>query len=125
VKHSSRAPIDRPGSTAGGLPTGDDSGGPSRRALVGIITLVLLAIAGTLSLIPGDEAYAWMGACLRVALVMGPLWLAWPQLARLHPWLILGGLAAMVAVLLLAKQPRVLLMGLVILFVLARLRPRS
>jgi hypothetical protein len=96
-----------------------------RRTLVGIIALALLLIAAVLALFPGDETMAWMSACLRVALVMVPLWLAWPQLARLHPWFILGGLAVMVLMLVLAKQPRILLMGLVIMVIVARLRPRS
>jgi hypothetical protein len=96
-----------------------------RRLMVGIIALGLLSTAAALHFLPGDQAEIWKWACLRVGLVMVPLWLAWPQLSRLHPWLILGGLAAMVALLVLARQPRVLLMGLVILILLARLRPRT
>lgn len=99
-----------------------------RRAIVGILGVALLAVAAILWLTASGEqsqSQVWMSSCVRLGSVMCLLWLAWPQISRLHPWLILGGLAALVAVLVLAKQPRVLLMGLVILIVLARLRPRQ
>ncbi len=96
-----------------------------RRTILGLLGLALLITAGVLALTPGgDESQLWMSSCLRLGCVICLLWLAWPQLSRLHPWIILGGLGGMVAVLVLAKQPRVLVMGLVILIVLARLRPR-
>jgi hypothetical protein len=96
-----------------------------RRAIIGILGVALLAVAAVLWLSATDEqSQLWMSSCVRLGSVMCLLWLAWPQISRLHPWLILGGLAGLVAVLVLAKQPRVLLMGLVVLIVLARLRPR-
>jgi hypothetical protein len=108
------------------LPPGSDVAASNlRRTFVGIIGVGLLLVAGILVLVPGgDEARLWMSSCLRVGSVMCLLWLAWPQLSRLHPWLVLGALAALVAVLVFARQPRILIMGLVILIVLARLRPR-
>jgi hypothetical protein len=96
-----------------------------RRTIVGILGIVLLGVAAILWFSTTDEqSQLWMSSCVRLGSVMCLLWLAWPQLSRLHPWLILASLAGLVAVLVLAKQPRILLMGLVILIVLARLRPR-
>ena len=97
-----------------------------RRTIVGILGVALLAIAAILWLSATDEqSQLWMSSCVRLGSVMCLLWLAWPQISRLHPWLILGSLAGLVTVLVLARQPRILLMGLVILIVLARLRPRE
>jgi hypothetical protein len=95
-----------------------------RRTLAGIIGLVLLSIAASLAITPaGDQAQLWMSSCLRVGAVLCLLWLAWPQLSRLHPWVILGGIAGLLAVLVLLKgQFRVLLIAVVVLIVLARAR---
>jgi hypothetical protein len=94
-----------------------------RRTMIGIIALALLAIGAILFFVPGDQAYAWMGACLRVGPVMCLLWLAWPQLSRIHPWLIFAALAATVVLLIFAKNPRIWAIALLILLVVARLRP--
>jgi hypothetical protein len=121
VKRPSRPPADSAGSPPGGLRAGE-----LRRAAAGFLGLALLAVAVVLWLsATGEQAQLWMSSCLRVGSVLCLLWLAWPQLSRLHPWLILGGLAILVAVLVLARQPRILLIGLAILIVLARLRPRA
>jgi hypothetical protein len=105
---------------------GHDSASSLRRAIVGVLGVALLLTAGILALVAdAEEAQLWMSSCLRVGCVLCLLWLAWPQLSRLHPWLILGALAGLVALLVLARQPRILMMGLVILIVLARLRPRQ
>ncbi len=50
------------------------------RALVGAISLVLLAAAAILSLTDTQEL--WAGACLKVGLVMGAFWLALPSFTR-------------------------------------------
>lgn len=50
------------------------------RALVGAISLVLLAAAAILSLMDTQEM--WAGACLKVGLVMGAFWLALPSFTR-------------------------------------------
>lgn len=50
------------------------------RALVGVISLVLLAAAAILSLMDTQEM--WAGACLKVGLVMGAFWLALPSFTR-------------------------------------------
>lgn len=50
------------------------------RALVGAISLVLLAAAAILSLMDTQEL--WAGACLKVGLVMGAFWLALPSFTR-------------------------------------------
>lgn len=98
-----------------------------RRLLAGLIGLVLLFIAGVLFVTDsGEQSQLWMSSCLRVGSVLCLLWLAWPQLARLHPWLILGGLFALIAVLALGKgQFRILLIAVAILVVMARVRPRA
>lgn len=93
--------------------------------MIGIIALALLAAGALLYFFPSDETYAWMGACLRVGPVMCLLWLAWPQLSRMHPWVILGALAGMFGLLIFARNPRIWAIGLVILILVARLRPRK
>lgn len=50
------------------------------RALVGVISMVLLAAAAILSLMDTQEL--WAGACLKVGLVMGAFWLALPSFTR-------------------------------------------
>jgi hypothetical protein len=65
-----------------------------RRTLIGILALVLLFLwLVTLVFGPGGSAASgFAGGCLRVGLVLGALWLAWPQILagvkRLPGWLI-------------------------------------
>lgn len=51
------------------------------RKLVGTIAIVLLAGAGLIWVF-GDSQNIWTGACLKVGLVMGALWLALPSISR-------------------------------------------
>lgn len=51
------------------------------RNLVGGITIAMLGGAGILWLSAGTQNI-WTGACLKVGLVMGALWLALPAIAR-------------------------------------------
>lgn len=108
-------------------PVASSEASSPRRALAGLFGLVLLLVAGVLFVAdPGEQAQLWMSSCLRVGSVLCLLWLAWPQLARLHPWLILGGLFALIALLALGKgQFRILLIAVAILVVMARVRPRA
>jgi hypothetical protein len=58
-----------------------------RRHLAGLIAFVLLGIAAMVYLYPPLEGYraaALVG--LRVGIIMGVLWLAWPDLHRLPRW---------------------------------------
>ena len=94
------------------------------RPTVGIIALVLIGLALLLTFGPwtpvGSEG--WLAACWRIGVVMCLLWLAHPQLERLPGWIavpIIGSL------LLAAWRPKLLLVGLVIFFAMAILRPRK
>src|SRR5437016_2062573 len=59
-----------------------------RRTKLGILTLLLLLLAGVLKLFESTSPLAmegW-GACLRVGLILGSFWLAYPDLSRLPIW---------------------------------------
>ncbi|HEY0983403.1 MULTISPECIES: hypothetical protein [unclassified Schlesneria] len=51
------------------------------RNLVGVIAIVMLVGAGILWVFTGTQNI-WTGACLKVGLVMGALWMALPAIAR-------------------------------------------
>ncbi|WP_397571053.1 hypothetical protein [Schlesneria sp. T3-172] len=51
------------------------------RNLVGVIAVVMLGGAGILWVFTGTQNI-WTGACLKVGLVMGALWMALPAIAR-------------------------------------------
>ena len=58
-----------------------------RRHLLGLIALVSLLLAAVLSGYPPLADYQTVGAMsLRVGLVLGAVWLAWPDLHRLPAW---------------------------------------
>jgi hypothetical protein len=76
------------------------------RPTVGIITLVLLAAALLAPIVGGQQAAVWQSACLRVAILMGTLWLALPVLKGVRPlWAILGLVSAVAALVIAAKHP--------------------
>jgi hypothetical protein len=50
------------------------------RTLVGVIALVLLVVSLVLAVTGVDTNDIWTGACLKVGLVMGALWLALPSI---------------------------------------------
>ena len=96
------------------------------RPTIGAVAVLLLLGSVALAVwYPSEASQLWMSACLRVGLVMGLLWLAYPQLSQLRPWLIAVIVAIVFAGLLLARQPRVLLIAVAILVVIMRFRPRS
>lgn len=73
-----------------------------RRHLIGILSLVLLAGAALFLVFPPQSVMTteWQAACGRMGLLLGLLWLAWPQAVRLPRWLLIAvPLAAMVLVL--------------------------
>jgi cell division protein FtsW (lipid II flippase) len=59
-----------------------------RRTKLGILALLLLLLAGVLKLLESTTPLAmegW-GACLRVGMILGAFWLAYPDLVRLPIW---------------------------------------
>ncbi len=99
---------------------------------IGAIALLLLGLAAYLA---WQENYApqgdnqpaqWLAAAIRVGVIMALLWLAWPDLRKLSPWL-LGLLTVIlpITLIVIAKWPRYLpavLIGCVVLYIL---RPRE
>jgi hypothetical protein len=91
------------------------------RPTVGIIALVLLAGAAYFKVFPpppDDSVQVGLeGACVRLGIVMGALWLALPQLAK-FPWWI--GVAVLLAVMIavLASKPKLFIYALPILIAL-------
>ena len=51
------------------------------RHTLGVVALSLLVIGGIAFLQHGDSGKAFSGACMRVGMVLGAAWLAWPQIA--------------------------------------------
>ena len=100
---------------------------PMHRPTVGIIALSLLLLSLGLywqGVQAGDYA-VWMSAFLRVGLVMAALWLAHPQLSRLPRWILGACIGGVFIALLAARNLRTLGLGLVVLIIAARLRPRT
>ena len=94
------------------------------RPTLGIIALVLIVAAIALRLWPQSwGAYeALLGACTRVGLVMGALWLAQPQVARLPSWTFDAILVTGVIV---AVRPKLILIAVPLAFAIWLLRPRK
>jgi hypothetical protein len=95
-----------------------------QRHLVGVLALILVA-AGLAALWgAGNEATRQnLGAgCLRVGAVLAVLWLALPDVARPGSrWVVLG---LVIAVFILTKYPKLIVLVLAFLAALALLRPR-
>jgi len=74
----------------------------NRRLIIGIIALVLLAVAGYLWCFrpDGDFWTTLCGACVRVGAVMAALWLAFPSVSRVPGWIygimLVGGIVVAV-----------------------------
>jgi hypothetical protein len=94
------------------------------RPTLGILALLLFfgGLAFTFLPIAGEGQQAWGAACLRVGILMGAIWLALPHMRGLPRWLLLALGAGLIGILLLARQPRVLLIGAIALVLAARLR---
>ncbi len=77
----------------------------SRRVTIGIIGWVLL-IVGIFIFFYGPHDDTWTmlcGACVRVGLIMLALWLAFPQVSRVPPWIYGCSLVALIVV---AARPK-------------------
>lgn len=96
---------------------------PSKRTQIGIVSLVCLVTAGSMWLFGGDDGnlIAAQAAMVKVGLVLGAVWLAFPQLAMLPVWLATFGVGTVLAVLLFKKAAIFLIPLLVIIWLL---RPR-
>ena len=94
------------------------------RPTVGIIALAFLGGALALWVRPLDwDGYlAMLGACVRIGLVMGAIWLAHPQLVKLPAWLPNVMLVAAIGV---ALKPRLIFIAVPLLLLFFWLRPRS
>jgi hypothetical protein len=91
------------------------------RGKLGAITLVLLLIAVALQVFGSRDQDPATAGCLRVAIVTGAWWLAYPQLASLPRWLV--GITALVAIVA-AIKPKLLIVGVPVVLALWMLRPR-
>ena len=94
------------------------------RPTVGLLAIALLSAWVALWIWPleWEGNHALQGACLRVGLVMGALWLALPQLHRVPGWLVV--LTTVVAVVV-ALQPRRAVVLVPVLIAAWLLRPRK
>lgn len=55
------------------------------RASIGVVAGLLLTTAAILWFVAGNQNM-WTGACLKVGIVMGAFWLAYPSLSRQGDW---------------------------------------
>jgi hypothetical protein len=91
----------------------------SMRTLLGIIALLLLVI-GIATKGHADEAF-W-GGCVRMGVMLGIWWFAYPQVQHVPRWLaVTGGITILVV----ALRPKLVFYAIPILIVLWFLRPRT
>jgi hypothetical protein len=95
-----------------------------RRVVLGIFAIVFVVGGATLYFFgPRQESYAVFAASgLRIGLVLGAFWLAWPQLVRIPWWFVQIGLVGTLAV---AVRPKAAVLVLPILAALWIIRPRK
>ena len=111
--------------SANAQPAGDP------RWRIGVITLLLFSLAGYLmwqefaSPQADRDPDQWLGAFVRMGIIMGAVWLAWPELRKLSPWFLgLFMVLLPITLIVIARWPRYLpyfLVGGVVLYIL---RPR-
>ena len=89
------------------------------RPTIGLIAVVLLAI-GLATRGQSDETLS--AACLRVAVVMGILWFAHPQLKNLPRWLVAASAVGLFVVM---RWPRLVVIVLPLVVILWLLGPRA
>ncbi len=95
-----------------------------RRHAIGAIALLLFA--GAMAFVIWEpRAVGWQvqfqAACWRVGAGMAVLWIAYPDLQRMPPWVWAVLLAAMVVI---AAKPRAAMLIVPLIIILAVLRPR-
>ncbi|MBW3596462.1 MAG: hypothetical protein KY475_04210 [Planctomycetes bacterium] len=98
-----------------------------RRTILGILAIISV-LGGLLTLLmgpPGEtyETYLMLGASgLRIGLVLGAFWLAYPQLTRIPWWFVQALLAGTLVI---AVKPKVAIIVLPLLIALWIVRPRK
>lgn len=101
------------------------------RAAIGILTIGLLGLAAAWPVLKPESDGTLPLACLRVAIVLAALWLAFPQASRLPPWKVaavvvpLAIFAIRPKLILAILRPKVLLAAIPLLTALWFLRPRK
>jgi hypothetical protein len=95
-----------------------------RRLIIGILALVLLLIAGALTIWPpaGEGYQQFHAGALRVGVLLAVAWLAYDDARRMPVWL-WGAIPALAAVLVL--KPKWFLIALPIVIVMLIIRPRN
>jgi hypothetical protein len=95
-----------------------------RRTILGVVAVVFLAAGGIIYLSGYDEGMAeqWQGMFLRMGTLAAAVWVAWPELGRMKPWLAVLLVGALVA---LVYFRRLIVPTLIVLAAFAILRPRS
>jgi hypothetical protein len=95
-----------------------------RRTILGVVAIVFLAAGGIVFLSGYDEGMAeqWQAMFLRMGTLASALWIAWPELGRMKPWLAMLLVGALVAV---VYFRRLIVPTLIVLAAFALLRPRS
>jgi hypothetical protein len=89
------------------------------RAALGVFA-VLLLLAGMATFGRADDGFS--GACVRVGLMLGIWWFAYPQVQHVPRWLGFVGGALLLLVML---RPKLILVAIPVLIVLWILRPRT
>jgi hypothetical protein len=96
-----------------------------RRHAIGILALLLVAGAVFFWIWPPapQDAFAVQSkaACWRMGALLCALWLAYPHVSRIPRWMLMPSLVLLVV---LARWPRLLLIAVPIVIVLAILKPR-
>lgn len=93
----------------------------SARTRIGLAALTLLGVAGAFWVTSPGGNHQTSSVLVRVAVVLGALWLALPELKRV-PRIGLAGL--LLATVIVAVQPRLFLLAIAALVAFAFLRPR-
>ena len=102
-----------------------------QRTAIGILTLVVVAVGLAWPFVQPESDDTLPLACWRVAMVLGALWLAFPQVSRLPPWQVASVTAALAVIaarpklVLIVLRPKVLLVAIPLLIALWFLRPRK
>lgn len=102
-----------------------------QRKAIGILKSKIVALGLIWPLVQPESGDTLPLACWRVAIVLGALWLAFPQVSKLPPWQVAGVTGAFVVIaarpklLLILLRPKVLVVAIPVLALLWFLRPRK